>query len=140
MSKRISRIMKLEILGGQAKPGASLAALSQAGVSMPKFCQEFNDKTKDRPGKAVPVIITAYEDKTFSIILKTTSTVSLLLEACGIKSGAKNPKTETVATISKAKVREIAEYKLPDLSANDVEAAMKTIAGTCRQMGIKVGE
>jgi large subunit ribosomal protein L11 len=138
MSKRVTRILKLEIPGGQAKPGASLAALSAAGVAMPKFCSEFNDKTRDRLGKAVPVIITAYEDRTFSLVLKTTSSVALILEAVGITKGAGNPKTETVGTITKAKVREIAEYKLVDLNANSVEAAMKIIEGTCRQMGVKV--
>ena len=135
MSKRVAKVVKLEIPAGGAKPGSALAS---AGINMPKFCTEFNDKTRERAGDIVPVIITAYEDKSFSFVLKTTPTAILLKKAAGIKSGSGNAKTTKVATISADKIREIAEYKMPDLNANDVEAAMKIIEGSARNMGIVV--
>ena len=135
MSKRVAKVVKLEIPAGGAKPGSALAS---AGINMPKFCSEFNDKTRDRAGDIVPVIITAYEDKSFSFVTKTTPTAILLKKAAGIKSGSGNAKTTKVATISADKIREIAEYKMPDLNANDVEAAMKIIEGSARNMGIVV--
>ncbi|ATZ21144.1 50S ribosomal protein L11 [Mesoplasma coleopterae] len=135
MAKRITRIAKLEFMAMQAKPGAELASL---GINMPEFTKQFNDATKDRAGDVVPVVITAYDDKSFDFILKTTPAAILLKKAAGIEKGASNAKTQTVATISADKVREIAEYKLVDLNANDVEAAMKIIAGTARNMGIKI--
>ncbi|ATQ35786.1 50S ribosomal protein L11 [Mesoplasma entomophilum] len=135
MAKRITRIAKLEFMAMQAKPGAELASL---GINMPEFTKQFNDATKDRAGDVVPVVITAYDDKSFDYILKTTPAAILLKRAAGIERGASNAKTQTVATISADKVREIAEYKLVDLNANDVEAAMKIIAGTARNMGIKI--
>lgn len=135
MAKRITRIAKLEFMAMQAKPGAELASL---GINMPEFTKQFNDATKDRAGDVVPVVITAYDDKSFDFILKTTPAAILLKKAAGIEKGASNAKTQTVATISADKVREIAEYKLVDLNANDVEAAMKIIAGTAKNMGIKI--
>ncbi|ATZ18314.1 50S ribosomal protein L11 [Mesoplasma melaleucae] len=135
MAKRITRIAKLEFMAMQAKPGAELASL---GINMPEFTKQFNDATKDRSGDVVPVVITAYDDKSFDFILKTTPAAILLKKAAGIEKGASNAKTQTVATISADKVREIAEYKLIDLNANDVEAAMKIIAGTAKNMGIKI--
>ncbi|AGY41720.1 MULTISPECIES: 50S ribosomal protein L11 [Mesoplasma] len=135
MAKRITRIAKLEFMAMQAKPGAELASL---GINMPEFTKQFNDATKDRAGDVVPVVITAYDDKSFDYILKTTPAAILLKRAAGIERGASNAKTQTVATISADKVREIAEYKLVDLNANDVEAAMKIIAGTAKNMGIKI--
>ena len=135
VSKRVAKVVKLEIPAGGAKPGSALAS---AGINMPKFCSEFNDKTRERAGDIVPVIITAYEDKSFSFVLKTTPTAILLKKAAGIKSGSGNAKTTKVATISADKIREIAEYKMPDLNANDVEAAMKIIEGSARNMGIVV--
>ncbi|ATZ21850.1 50S ribosomal protein L11 [Mesoplasma tabanidae] len=135
MAKRITRIAKLEFMAMQAKPGAELASL---GINMPEFTKQFNDATKDRAGDVVPVVITAYDDKSFDYVLKTTPAAILLKRAAGIEKGASNAKTQTVATISADKVREIAEYKLVDLNANDVEAAMKIIAGTAKNMGIKI--
>ncbi|ASZ09375.1 50S ribosomal protein L11 [Mesoplasma chauliocola] len=135
MAKRITRIAKLEFMAMQAKPGAELASL---GINMPEFTKQFNDATKDRAGDVVPVVITAYDDKSFDFILKTTPAAILLKKAAGIEKGASNAKTQTVATISADKIREIAEYKLVDLNANDVEAAMKIIAGTAKNMGIKI--
>lgn len=137
MSKKIAKVVKMELPGGEAKPGPKLAS---AGVVMPKFCTDFNAKTADRKGEIVPVIITAYEDKTFDFVIKTSPVAGLLLKAAGIKKGSANSKTTKVAKISKEELRKIAEYKMPDLNCNDVEAAMKVVAGTARNMGIEIDE
>ncbi len=133
--KKITKISKLQFKAGQAKPGPALAA---AGINMPKFCTEFNDKTKDRAGDIVPVIITAYEDKSFDFVLKTTPAAVLLLKAAGAKKGSGTPNSVKAGKVTKAQLKEIAEYKMPDLNANDVEAAMRIVAGTARNMGIEV--
>lgn len=135
MSKKVAKVVKLQIPAGQAKPGPALAS---AGILMPKFCQEFNDQTRDRAGDIVPVIITAYEDKSFTFVLKTTPTADLLKKATNIKKGSGTPNEVKVAKISKEEIRKIAEYKMPDLNANDVEAACKIVEGTARNMGIEV--
>lgn len=135
MGKKIAKVVKMELPGGDAKPGPKLAS---AGVVMPKFCTEFNAKTADKKGQTVPVIITAYEDKTFDFVIKTTPTAELLFKAAGVKKGAANSKKEVVGSITKAQLKEIAEYKMPDLNCNDVEAAMKVVAGTCRNVGIAI--
>lgn len=135
MIKKIAKVVKLQIPGGQARPGSALAS---AGINMPKFCQEFNDKTKDRAGEVVPVIITAYEDKSFQFAIKTTPAAVLLKKAAKIEKASGTPNSVKVATISADEVRKIAEYKMPDLNANDVEAAMRIVEGTARQMGIVV--
>lgn len=136
MSKKIAKVTKLELPGGEAKPGPKLAS---AGIVMPKFCTDFNAKTADRRGEIVPVLITAFEDKSFEFVIKTSPAAPLLLKAAGVAKGSANPK-QIVGHISKAKLREIAEYKLPDLNCNDVEAAMKVIEGTARNMGIAIDE
>ena len=125
----------MELPGGEAKPGPKLAS---AGVVMPKFCTDFNAKTADRRGQIVPVIITAFEDKTFEFVIKTSPVTGLLLKAAGISKGSANSKTTTVGKVTKAQIKEIAEYKMPDLNANDIEAAIKIIEGSARNMGIKV--
>ena len=135
MSKKVAKVVKLQIPAEQAKPGPALAS---AGILMPKFCQEFNDQTRDRAGDIVPVIITAYEDKSFTFVLKTTPTADLLKKATNIKKGSGTPNKVKVAKISKEEIRKIAEYKMPDLNANDVEAACKIVEGTARNMGIEV--
>ena len=136
MSKRIVKVVKMELPGGEAKPGPKLAS---AGVVMPKFCTDFNAKTADRRGEIVPVIITAYEDKSHDFVIKTSPAAGLILKAAGVQKGSANPKT-IVGHISEAKLREIAEYKLPDLNCDNVEAAMKIVAGSCRNMGIAIDE
>ena len=136
MSKNIVKAVKMELPGGEAKPGPKLAS---AGVIMPKFCTDFNAKTSDRRGEIVPVIITAYEDKSHDFVIKTAPVAGLLLKAAGIKKGSANPKV-IVGHISKAQLKEIAEYKLPDLNCDDVEAAMKIVAGSARNMGIAIDE
>ncbi len=133
--KEITRIAKLELVGGKAKPGPALASV---GINMGEFTKQFNDKTKDRIGQVVPVIITAYKDKSFNFVLKTTPTTILLKEAAGIKSGAKNPLIQNVGKISKEKALEIARYKLVDMNAYDEEAALRMIAGTAKQMGLEI--
>lgn len=134
MAKRIVKVLKLQLPGGDAKPGPKLAS---AGIQMAKFCTEFNAKTADRRGEIVPVIITAYEDKSCDFVIKTSPASVLLLKAAGIEKGSGNPKT-VVGHISEAKLKEIAEYKMPDLNCYDVESAMKIVEGTARQMGIVV--
>lgn len=126
--------MKIQFKAGQARPGPALAG---AGIQMPKFCSAFNDQTKDRMGETVPVVLTVYEDKSFDFVLKTAPAAEMILKACGISKGASDSK-QTVATLSADKLKEIAEYKMPDLNANDIEGAMRIIAGTARNMGIKV--
>ena len=134
MSKKVAKICKLQFPAGGAKPGPALAS---AGINMPQFCSAFNDATRERAGDLVPVVITAYEDKSFDFVLKTTPAALMIKKAAGVKKAGTNQK-QIVGTITADQVREIAEYKMPDLNANDVESAMKIIAGTARNMGIKV--
>lgn len=137
MSKKIAKVVKLELIGGQAKPGPKLAS---AGIVMPKFCTDFNAKTSDRIGDVVPVIITAYEDKSFDFVIKTTPVTVLLKKEAGISKGSSNAKTTKVGHISKDQLRKIAEYKMPDLNANDIEAAMRIVEGSAQNMGIKIDD
>jgi large subunit ribosomal protein L11 len=139
MAKKVKTIIKLQIQGGKANPAPPVGpALGQHGLDIQGFCTRFNEATKDKMGEVVPVVITVYEDASFDFILKTPPASALLLKAAGISKGAGNPLTQTVATISKAQLQEIAEKKMPDLNAYDVEVAMKIIAGTAKQMGIKI--
>ena len=137
MAKKVAKVCKLQFEAGMAKPGPALAS---AGINMPQFCTQFNDQTKDRKGDIVPVIITAYEDKSFDFVLKTTPAAFLLKKAAKIAKASGKPNTEKAGKVTKSQVKEIAEYKMPDLNANDVEAAMKIIEGTARNMGIEVVE
>ena len=135
MAKKVVKVCKLQFPAGGAKPGPALAS---AGINMPQFCTQFNDATKDRKGDIVPVIITAYEDKSFNFVLKTTPAANLLKKAAGISKASGSPKAVKAGKITKAQLKKIAEYKMPDLNANDVEAAMRIIEGTARNMGITV--
>lgn len=134
-TKEITRIAKLNLIGGQAKPGPALASV---GINMAEFTKQFNDATKDRNGQIIPTIITAYKDKSFDYVTKTTPVSVLLKEAAKIKSGAKDSKKQKVATISREKALEIAKYKLPDTNAYDEEAVLRMIAGSAKQMGIEI--
>jgi large subunit ribosomal protein L11 len=125
----------MELPGGEAKPGPKLAS---AGIVMPKFCTDFNAKTADRRGEVVPVIITAYEDKSFDYVIKTAPVAGLIKKAAGIEKGSGNPKATKVGKISRADLKKIAEYKMVDLNCYDVEAAMKIVEGSCVAMGVKV--
>lgn len=129
----IVRVRKLQFIAGQAKPGPALAGV---GINMPDFTRAFNDATRDRGNEPVPVEITVYKDKSFDYKLFTAPASYKLKQAAKLNKGSSNSKTTIAATITKEQLREIAEYKLPDLNTNDVEAAMRTIAGTARQMGI----
>lgn len=134
MSKKVAKVCKLQFPAGGAKPGPALAS---AGINMPQFCSAFNDATRDRGGDLVPVIITAYDDKSFDFVLKTTPAPVMIKKAAGISKASGNQK-EISGKITVDQLREIAEYKMPDLNANDVEAAMRIIAGTARNMGVEI--
>ena len=134
MRKKVAKICKLQFPAGGARPGPALAS---AGINMPQFCSAFNDATKDRAGDMVPVIITAYEDKSFDFVLKTTPASIMIKKAANIKKAAGDQKVKA-GKITVDQLREIAEYKMPDLNANDVEAAMRIVAGTARNMGVEV--
>jgi large subunit ribosomal protein L11 len=137
--KKITKMLKLQIQAGKANPAPPVGpALGQAGINIQDFCTKFNDATKDKMGNIIPVVISVFEDKSFEFQLKTPPASDLLKKAAGISSGGSRGKLESVATISRAKLREIAETKLPDLNANSVEAAMNIIEGTAKNMGIKV--
>lgn len=141
MAKKITGMIKLQLPAGKATPAPPVGpALGQHGVNIMGFCKEFNAKTADQAGMITPVVITVYQDRSFSFILKTPPAAVLLKKAVGLESGSGVPNKTKIATISKAKVREIAEIKMPDLNAASVEAAMSMIAGTARSMGIVVEE
>ncbi len=133
--KEIKRIAKIQLIGGQAKPGPALASI---GINMAEFTKQFNDQTRDRMGEVVPCVITAFSDKSFTFIIKTTPASVMLKKAAKIQTAGKNQLTDTVATITKEQVLEIARYKMPDLNAYDEEMALRMIAGTAKQMGIKI--
>ena len=138
--KKVTAIIKLQVPAGKATPAPPVGpALGPHGVSAPQFVQQFNDKTKSmEPGLTIPVVISVYADRSFSFILKTPPAAVLIKRAIGLESGSAEPHKVKVGTISKQKVKEIAELKMPDLNANDIDAAMKIIAGTARSMGVKV--
>ncbi len=137
MAKAIAKKIKLQIPAGKATPAPPVGTvLGPAGINLQEFCTKFNDATRDKMGDVLPVEISIYEDRTFDFVLKTPPAAFLLKKSAKIKSGAS--KGETVATITKDQLKEIAETKLPDLNAYDVDAAMKIVEGTARNMGIKV--
>jgi large subunit ribosomal protein L11 len=139
MAKKIKTKIKLQIAGGQANPAPPVGpALGQHGLNIAEFCKAFNDKTKDKMGDVIPVEITVYEDRTYTFILKTSPAAELIKKAAGIKKGSGKPLTEKVGSITKSQLEEIAKNKMPDLNANDLEAAKKIIAGTARQMGVDI--
>jgi large subunit ribosomal protein L11 len=141
MAKKITGMIKLQLPAGKATPAPPVGpALGQHGVNIMGFCKEFNSKTSDQPGMIIPVVITVYQDRSFSFILKTPPAAILLKKAVGLESGSGVPNKTKIATVSKDKVREIAELKMPDLNAATIEAAMSMIAGTARSMGIVVEE
>lgn len=139
MAKKIKTIIKLQIKAGQANPAPPVGpALGQHGLNIQEFCAKFNEATKDKMGQVIPAEITVYEDRSFDFVLKTPPAADLLKKAAKVEKGAADPLKQKVGTVTKAQVREIAELKMPDLNANDVEQAMKIIEGTARSMGIKV--
>lgn len=141
MAKKLVTQIKLQIKGGAANPAPPVGpALGQHGLNIQDFCSQFNAKTADKKGEVVPVVINVYEDRTFSFITKVAPASELVKKAAGIEKGAKNPLKDKAGKITKAQLREIAEKKMEDLNANDIEGAMKIIAGTARQMGVQVEE
>ena len=141
MAKEISGFIKLQIKGGQANPAPPVGpALGQRGVNIMEFCKAFNDKTKSMAGKPIPVIITVYKDKKFDFEIKSPPASHFIKEAVKLKGGSKEPGRNIVASISKKQLEEIANQKMNDLSANDLEEAVKIIAGSARSMGIEVKE
>ena len=140
MAKKLAGKMKLQVPAGQANPSPPVGpALGQRGINIMEFCKAFNAKTQDmEPGAPCPTVITYYQDKSFTMDIKTPPASYYLRKAAGLKSGAKLPGRETVGSVSAKQLREIAEAKWKDLNANDVEAAMKIIMGSARSMGIEV--
>ena len=139
MAKKVKIIIKLQIPAAQANPAPPVGpALGQHGLNIGEFCTKFNEATKKMAGDIIPCEITVYEDRSYDFILKTPLAAELLKKAAGIKKGSGQPLQEKVGTVTKAQVREIAEKKMPDLNANDIEAAMKIVEGTARQMGLTV--
>ena len=139
MAKKITAFIKLQIPAGKANPSPPVGpALGQHGVNIMEFCKAFNAKTQQMGDTIVPVVITVYQDRSFTYITKTPPASVLLLKAANLQKGSSNPKAERVAEIGRDKIREIAEIKMPDLNAYDVEAAMKIIEGTARSCGITV--
>jgi large subunit ribosomal protein L11 len=141
MAKKIAGYIKLQIPAGQANPAPPVGpALGQKGVNIMEFCKQFNAKTKEQNGLIIPVVITVFSDKSFTFITKTPPAAVLLVKAANLPKGSGEPNRNKVGKVTKKQVREIAELKMPDLNANDVEAAMRMVAGTARSMGITVEE
>jgi large subunit ribosomal protein L11 len=139
MAKEVVGMIKLQLQAGKANPAPPVGpALGQHGVNIMEFCKAFNAKTQDKMGFVIPVEISVYKDRSFSFVLKTPPASDLIKKAAGIKSGAGNSLKEVAGQITKAKLQEIAETKMQDLNAANIESAMSMIAGSCRSMGVKV--
>lgn len=139
MAKKVKKVIKVQARGGQANPAPPLGpALGQAGVDIQGFCTQFNAATKDRMGQLVPVQITVYEDRSFSFVTKQPPASELIKQAAKIQSGSGEPNKNKVGKISQKQLREMAEVKMSDLNTNDVESAMRSLAGTARSMGVTV--
>lgn len=139
MAKKIAKMIKLQIPAGKATPAPPVGTvLGPAGINLQEFCTKYNDATRDKMGDILPVEISVYEDRSFDFVIKTPPAAFLLKKYAKINKGSSKGSSETVATITKAQLREIAEIKLPDLNAYDVEGAMKIVEGTARNMGIKI--
>ena len=139
MAKKVIAEVKLQIPAGQANPSPPVGpALGQRGVNIMEFCKTFNARTQSQPGMIIPVVITVYADRSFTFITKTPPASVLLKKAAGVEKGAADPKRGKVGKVTRAQVREIAELKRPDLSAESLEAAMRTVEGTARSVGLDV--
>ena len=139
MAKNITRVVKLAIEAGKATPAPPVGTVvGPLGINIQEFCTKYNDATRDKMGDILPVELTVYEDRTFDFVIKTPPTSFLIKKMTGIKKGSVKGSSETVATLTKEQLREIAEIKLPDLNAYDIESAMKQVAGTAQNMGVKV--
>ena len=141
MAQKVTGYIKLQIPAAKATASPPVGpALGQHGVNIAQFIKEFNERTKDQAGFKIPVVITVYADRSFTFVTKTPPASLLIKKACGIESGSGVPQRDKVATISKEDVRKIAEQKMVDLNCTDIESAMSMVAGTCRSMGVIVGE
>lgn len=137
MAKKVTAVIKLALPAGKATPAPPVGpALGAHGVNIMGFCKEYNERTKDQAGLVIPVEITVYEDRSFSFILKTPPTAVLIKKALGIETASGNPKAQKVGKLTDAQVEEIAKIKMPDLNANDLEAAKRMVRGTARSMGV----
>ncbi len=141
MAKKVLTTIKLQLQAGKANPAPPVGpALGQHGINIMGFCKEFNSKTSDKMGTIVPVVITVFEDRSFTFIMKTPPASFLILKEAGIKKGSPVPNVEKVGKITKEQVKKIAEIKMSDLNANDIQAAMKIIEGTAKNMGVEVAK
>ncbi len=141
MAKKVIKSLKLQIPAGKANPAPPVGpALGQAGVNIGEFVKRFNDATQSMMGDIIPVVISVFEDRTFDFVLKTPPAANLVKKAIGIESGSGAPNAKKVGKITRAQVREIAERKMVDMNAKDIEGAMKMIEGTCRSLGVTVTE
>jgi large subunit ribosomal protein L11 len=139
MAKKVVEVLKLQIPAGKANPSPPVGpALGQRGINIMEFCKAFNEKTKDMMGFTIPVEITVFSDRSFTFITKQPPATDLIKKAAGITKGSSNPLKDKVGKITKAQLKEIAEKKLPDLNTDDVEVAMKTLAGSAKSMGIEI--
>jgi large subunit ribosomal protein L11 len=139
MAKKVVAIIKLALNAGKANPAPPVGpALGQHGVNIMAFCKEYNARTADQVGTVIPVEISVYEDRSFTFVLKTSPASVLITKAAGIERGSSEPNKKKVGSITKDQLREIAQTKMPDLNANDIEAAMKIVAGTAKNMGVSI--
>ena len=139
MAKKLVKLIKVQAKGGKATPAPPLGpVLGQAGINIGEFVNQFNEKTRESMGDIIPVVISVYDDRTFTFEIKVSPMSRLILKAIGKDKGATKNTQQTIGTITKAQVREVAEKKMADLNAASIEAAMKTVEGTCRSMGVKV--
>ncbi|MCI8421387.1 MAG: 50S ribosomal protein L11 [Clostridia bacterium] len=141
MAKKVKAVVKLQLPAGKATPGPPVGStLGPHGINIPGFTKEFNEKTRGQEGLILPVVMTIYEDRSFTFILKTPPAAVLIKKACGLQSGSAKPNKDKVAKLTQAQLEEIAKTKMPDITAGSLEAAKKTIAGTARSMGVLVEE
>lgn len=139
MAKQVKKIIKAQARGGQANPAPPLGpVLGQAGIDINAFCTQFNEKTQDKQGQLIPIVIKVYDDRSFEFEMKQPPAASMIIEKAKLKKGSGEPNKTKVGTLTQAQLKEIAEAKMPDLNANSVEQAMKIIAGTARSMGVTV--
>ncbi len=139
MAKKVTKVLKLQIPGGKAVPGQQLGpVLGSAGIPIGDFVKRFNDETRDRMGETVPTVVEVYEDRTYSMTYKIEPAAALILKALGKEKGSGTPNTSKIGKLSMSQIKEIAEKKMADLNATDIEAASKIIAGTARSMGVDV--
>lgn len=141
MAKKIKAVVKLQLPAGKATPGPPVGStLGPHGINIPGFTKEFNEKTKGQEGLILPVVMTIFEDRSFTFVLKTPPAAVLIKKACGLQSGSAKPNKDKVAKLTKAQLEEIAKTKMPDITAGSLEAAMSIIAGTARSMGVTIEE